>query len=400
MTERGLQRLRPTRYRGAAYRAAFLFASILPLALLAPVAAQDEGGKSGWFPGKYRGDSKDQRGFRAPSPEERERIKKLPEAERKGVELIQRLVTSGMKRAFIAREVTLKANGPEMEQWVRWDPKQGMRRESVQSGGAVFLDNLQKCYTFDPRNNRWYVRESMLPRPQGRIGDILRRLYQGELKATLTGEDTVAGRKAFIVSVAPSEGAKGPTRRIWIDRATGIRLKNEEIGPEGRVFVSTYFLTINFKPNFGANDFTAPDNAVPAPSRRMDRRSYKDLAEANRAGVSPPIPAYLPPGFSLRVIEVAEFGRRDKGDDNERSRKPVITLRFGNGITLISLVQSHARMLPSNLIEKLGNEQAGFIANPHGGPERMYLWRDGDVAYMLFASLSEDEIKRIANSVR
>src|SRR5690349_14032630 len=118
MTERGKSLLEPTRYRGAAYRAAFLFACTIPVTLLTPVAAQDDGGKSGWFSGKFRGDSsnrgRDQRSFREPTPEMRERIKKLPEAERKGIELLQRMFTAGMKRPFIAREVTLKAGGPEM----------------------------------------------------------------------------------------------------------------------------------------------------------------------------------------------------------------------------------------------------------------------------------------------
>ena len=405
--EREPNRREPTRYRRAAYRAALLFACALPVTLLTPVSAQDDGGRAKWFANRNREDSdkkgRGQRGFREPTREMRERVRKLPEAERKGIELVQRMFTAGMKKAFIAREVTIRPGGPEIEQWVRWDPKRGMRRESVQAGGPIFMDNLEKSYHFDPRENRWYVRNSMLPRPEGRIGSTLYQLYEGGLKAEVTGEDVVAGRKAHIVSVTPPPGSKGPSRRFWIDRKTGMRLKNEEVGPQGRVFASSYYISIDLNPSFRPEDFTPPANAVPAPDWRMDRRVFKDIAEANRAGVSPRLPSYLPTGFTLRVIEEAEFGRRgkeDKREGNEGQRKTMITVRYGNGITVISLVQSHVRMLPPSLKEQLGNEEAAFIPLPNGGPDRMYVWRDGDRGYMLIAPLSEAEMKRIANSVR
>lgn len=321
------------------------------------------------------------------------RLERLPARERQGVELMQRMVLAGLTQPFIAREVSLSSNGHESEQWVRWDPRRGMRRESIRpEGGELLLDNFDKAYLYAPKDHRWVMRDSVLPRPQGRIGDVMHRLYKGELHATVDGQDTIAGRPADIVRVGPPSGKGGPSRRFWIDRMTGIRLRMEEVAPNGRVLSSAYYLNVDLTPSFRPDDFNAPDRAIPVELLRGKRQKFANYAEASQRGFNPKQPNYLPGGFTLRQIEAV-------GDDIPRAR---VTQRFANGLTVLSLTQAPIGLLPKKLSNKVGANalQGVFVPGPRGGGERAYIWTDGMLNYALLGTLPDDEMRKIATSVR
>jgi outer membrane lipoprotein-sorting protein len=372
---------------GAAGRAALFSALAFPLLFgtpaLTPAAAQEKGPDAG------------KGGRRVPNiatwnqKEFKERLERLPEKERLGVQLVQRMVTAQISVPIIAREIFFSGRGGEVEHWVRWDPQQGMRRESIRpTPGVILLDNWKKQYLYDPRERRWTESDTMLPRPQGRIGDVLRRLYSGELKATLDGQDTIAGRAADIVRVEPKKGGRGPSRRFWVDKATGIRLRSEEMGREGRLFSSSYYVSLDLNPKFRDDDFTPPAHAVPM---RKQKRSFRSVDEAHRAGLTFRQPSYIPSGFKLEVIDV--YG-------DERDPK-FIALRYRNGITVISLNQSRADKSPRWMLEGVEkNPRKGVFRELPRGGDRAYLWRDNDTAFALIGNLNDDETRKIAVSVR
>lgn len=306
------------------------------------------------------------------------------------LEMLRRMVKAGFSNAFIAREVTFSPNGRETEQWVRWDPKRGMRRESIRPDkGEILIDNKERSWRYSPRERRWFERESFVPKPHGRIKDALKRISQGDLIASVEGEDRVAGRTADIVRVVPKQGIDGPARRFWLDRATGLRLKAEEVSPDGRILSSSYYLSLNLSPRFGEKEFDRPEGAI-SPEGRDNRQEFLSREEAEKAGVNVASPGFLPPGFALSKVEVS---RKEPG--------LFITQRFANGLTVLSLTQSPSRFpMPPRLAEKIGPAGKGFVPNPRGGSDRLYVWRSNDRTYFLFGNLSEDEMKRVANSVR
>jgi hypothetical protein len=67
---------------------------------------------------------------------------------------------------------------------------------------------------------------------------------------------------------------KAPHRRFYIDQETGIRLKTEEVGPDGRVLSSSYFLSIDLSPAFTDADFARP---TPAAGRARGARTARQL---------------------------------------------------------------------------------------------------------------------------
>lgn len=314
----------------------------------------------------------------------RSRLAAMSPQERRGTEAALRMMASESRVAFIAREVRVNPNGLETEAWVRRDPARGFRIESIRPAGEIFLDDRKNFYLFQPKKNRWIQKASAMKAMREHSEELSRRLGKNELRALWQGQDTIAGRTADIVQIAPTGGAAGPSRRIWIDRPTGLRLKQEIVGADNRLLNVSYFLSVDFTPAFRVDDFTPPVGAAIVVE---NKRTFRNLVEATRAGFTARVPSYLPGGFELRVIE----GSQD-GDEKRR-----VTQRYANGVTVLSLIQIADTPQPG---EALGVTRGGFSKNPRGGGDRAFLWRDADFRYILISALSDDDVRRVAESVR
>lgn len=317
--------------------------------------------------------------FRPESGQERSR--RSP-AERAARRLLYRMIRADQKISYSAREV-VTSHGRTVEMQVRFDPARGVRRESIQPPGEILVDDTRRSWLLSTREKRFVERESMLARLQSRWKELL-QAPSSVLKVERQGEDTVAGRIADILLVAPPEGTAGPSRRFWIDRETGLRLRMEEKEAGGRIVVSSYFLSIDLSPDLKDADF-AP--LTPPPGIRVvrdQRRLFNSFDEANRAGFAPPVPAYLPSGYTPQRVDVGESGRW-------------VSAHWGNGLSVISLTQMRAP-LPSSLRNLPSNGEPSPRNLP--GDRKGYAWRRGDTAFLLIAPLPEETLRKIADSVR
>lgn len=350
--------------------------------------------------------SRGHRANNAPRPKKRDNDAKSPDA----VRLFQRMVKTGFNRPFLAREITLTANGKETEQWVKWQPRKGVRVENIRpTPGDLLIDDFKGQYVFSAQTRRWTRRDSLLPKPQGRIGEVLNRVTRGELRAEWVGQDKVAGRVADIVRIGPPANVAGTARRIWIDRQSGLRLKMEEVGADGRTLASSYYVFVDTAPRFSGDDFAAPpDTALAGPGNtnpgtnaqtnppprggnNSDRRSFRSLDEAAQfAGIAIARPTYVPTGFALRVAEVV---------NSKTPSRLRVTQRYANGLTVVSLTQTSQKLpIPSRLAGSLGPNQTGFLTLR--GTERAYVWRSGGLFFALIGNLPDDQLKRVADSVK
>ena len=331
-----------------------------------------------------------------------DRLATMTPPERQGAEAILKMIAADFRLSYIAREVRINPNGKETEAWVRRDAGRGFRVDSIRPSGEIFVDDRKNFYMFQPKKNQWLQRPSVMNRARGFMEDLSRRLGKSQLRAVREGQDTIAGRIADIVRVAPSGSEGGPARRFWIDRQTGLRLKQEVVGQDGRLQNSSYFLSVDLNPTFRPDDFSAPTGNVVVIAD--DRKTYKTLAEANQAGIAPRVPAYLPNGFALRVVEVSKNwgdwdhkGEQDDSNKREGKRGKRITQRYANGLTVLSLVQVPAEDQPG---EALSSAKGKFKSNPRGGGERAFVWRDAEFRYILIGSLADEETRRVADSVK
>ncbi|MES2461535.1 MAG: sigma-E factor regulatory protein RseB domain-containing protein [Armatimonadota bacterium] len=316
-----------------------------------------------------------------------------PSSDPKAVQLLRKMIQAERTRAYSAREATF-GPGRQTEEAVKHDPKRGIRRESLQPPGEIIVDNYSRSWLLSTRSKTLTEGPSLAKRRQ--VGDAIKRLLKQKPPVERVGEETVAGRTADIVSVTANPGSRRDqvSRRFWIDRATGLRLRDEVRGPGGRMLASTYYLSVDLNPTFGPDDFTRPVPPADFKLITQDRQSYRSYDAAIKSGVSVRRPGYLPTGFRLRSIDIT---RKSGGKRSEQR----ISQRFDNGLSVLTLVQTDGFAISRrSMTTEDKKRESGFFALPRG--QRVYLWRDKETKlnFALLGSLPDDELKRIADSVK
>jgi negative regulator of sigma E activity len=321
-----------------------------------------------------------------------------PISDLKAVQMLRRMIQAEKTRAYSAREVTLEP-GRTTEETIKHDPRRGIRRESVYPLGEIIVDNYSQSWLLSTRSKT--ITESPSTAKRTQDGDAVKSLLKQKLPVEIVGEEKVAGRIADIVSVSFSVNGRLPlgqaSKRFWIDRKTGLRLRSEIRGPGGRILASNYYLSMDLSPKFSPDDFTRP--MAPADFRALseDRQTFRNYEEATRAGTLVLRPVYLPTGFQLRTIEVT----RKSGSTDGKPAVQRISQHFDNGISALTLVQTNGLALAKrslNLADK--NRDSRFFALPRG--QRAYLWRDKDTkrTFALLGNLPDKELERIASSAK
>ena len=297
--------------------------------------------------------------------------------------ILRRMVQAEVGLAFQAREVTVGTDGRSTEQWVKRDPKRGIRRESIKPEGILLIDNQRRQFLVHQKEKRYQEGKSQLADIKKRFQEAL-RAGEGVLVVELQGTDTIANRAADVLVIHLAQGAAGVSRRFWVDRETGLRLRTEERDPNGRILSNTYYLSLELNPSFKPDDF-APPPVPPGFKRDLEPKRYKTLDDAAKDGVVVKQPGWLPMGFTLRTINVT------------REARPRTTLFWGNGLTTISLV-SVPNPLPPLLRKLLNGADCGIVQPPRG--ERSYAWKTAEGYCLVIGNLPDDQLKRIADSVR
>ena len=292
--------------------------------------------------------------------------------------LLRRMMQAEGSTAYIAREETFRADAPGASHVVKSDPRRGVRRESVRGDGRSTVT------AFAARKPR------LSPQGVKRIEELFKRLSKGALAAKVVGQDSVAGRRCDIVEVRATRLPDAPTRRFWIDRETGLRLRTEEKSATGKLLSGSYYTSLDLTPTFAPDDF-APDARDNNPAKSIggrkeigERRRFKSVEEARKAGFAVAAPAYLPPGYTLRAVETTANG-------------DFFALRYANGLSALSLTMLREGV-PPRVRPLLRTDGSAVLPFPQG---RTGLFTRGDngAAYLLISELPESELRKIAASI-
>jgi hypothetical protein len=298
-------------------------------------------------------------------------------------EIFWRLVVAERTVSYLAREIVVDKSGRAQEMWVKYDPKRGVRRESITSPGDLSVDDSKHVWQLQARQRKLIERESGLVEQRKRLLDALGRIGR-QLQVSLQGQDTVASRTADILLIQPPIGVTGPSRRLWIDRETGLRLRTEEHDAEGRIVSSAYFLSLELSPSFKDDDF-APIIASKEITVVKDiKRKFATFDEAAKSNIFPKQPSWLPMGFTLRSIIATQNGSWT-------------TTRWGNDLTVLSLLQARGK-LPQAIKKQLSGAESGLFVSQKG--DKNYAWANTESYFVLIGNLPEDQLKRIAESVK
>lgn len=289
--------------------------------------------------------------------------------------LLRRMMQAEATTPYTACEETFRADAPGASHVVKSDPKQGVRRESAKGKGRVSVTPFGKG---KPRLNVQGMK---------RVEDLFNRLSKGALAATVEGQDTVAGRKCDIVEVRATRLPDAPTRRFWIDRATGLRLRTEEKSATGKLLSGSYYTSLDLTPTFAPDDFvpTADTKSPKGGSKAVrDRRRFKSVDEAKKAGFAVSAPTYLPSGYTLRAVEATAPG-------------DFYSLRYANGLNALSLTMLKGGV-PPRVRPLLRGDGSAVVPFPQGR-KGLFVRGNDRAAYLLIGELPEAELRKIAASI-
>ncbi len=214
---------------------------------------------------------------------------------------------------------------------------------------------------------------------QIRVRELLRGIRSGSVQVRAVGQELVAGHSASIVEIRSVAGGAFYLK-FWIDPATGVRLRYENLDPRGGVVSESFFTNVTYAPTFAAADFQpAALPAVPHEALLPEAQPLPTV-QAAQAQVGYPIrePA-LPQGFRLSGVWVVT------GPSGRRTS----ILRYTDGVNTVALFETP---LPN----------ARPVSQPLRPPHMrngVVHWTTGDLLLTLIGNLRPDAVRQAVDSV-
>ena len=194
-----------------------------------------------------------------------------------------------------------------------------------------------------------------------------------DAKPVAMGTDTCLGRQ---VVVYLQQGPRGGARRLWIDTTLPLLLRGEGPGPAAR-----RLLSLDLSRGCAADAFTIPpgwDIKVHEPKRPHEEPDIPSLERS--IGFRIPVPTWIPGGF--------EPAGQSWMDGRKRR---VAHVRWSDGVRHVSLFATKSSR---------GFRDCKDGPCQGGGPDPAMVKRIGDVSVLIAAPLSEEDLRRMIESLR
>ncbi len=235
-------------------------------------------------------------------------------------------VLRGPTVAFEGRQRTEAGAASALVQ-VACDGKGRMRREYVSGAGAglVTIEAGRSSWQRGVDGKWLRLQDAAAPADPTATAAAILRNYT----VTAGRQETVAGRPAIPVRIAHRQ-TYNPSRNVWLDRATGIVLKDILLAPDGRVRSSSEFTAISLKAQ-PAELFrpptSAPAPALAGPSSFQPRGAAAKVEQ--ETGRSVPAPAHVPPGYRVALYGVMHTG----------SGRAMPAVRYSDGLAAFTIFE-------------------------------------------------------------
>jgi len=225
--------------------------------------------------------------------------------------------------------------------------------------GTVILQIGRERWRASSRDRRW---QRVQQAAEGGNLDLLLRNYA----LRTTGSELVANRPCVLLLITPKHEGN-PSKRMWVDRATGLVLRSELLNWKQQIVGGSTFRDLEIDPDLSAQ------------SRLLDPPPVAQAPPA-RSGLTftPAHPRYVPPGYVFASTETVPLGKHLAAH-----------LRYTDGLNTISLFQAPARAFA---------DQQPFAAAEYGFTQ-VITWRRGDVAYALMGDIDPLELRKMGNSL-
>jgi len=226
-------------------------------------------------------------------PEAWDLLRRAEEAEQ-GVSYVGLLHTvTHFRQQRVACTVKVYRQAPDQER---------MEYRSEPLAGLVTGCNAHHCWHYEPTAGLTLRPPHPAELKEEQRQELRRRNYRAEV----TGTDRVAGRETYLLSLTPRHPGN-PSRRLWVDKRTGLILKQERYNAEGLLTTQTAFQDIDFRARLDPNLFAPPPS--PEVHRVSGATPPRTRAQVEReVGFSVRLPQYVPPGYEVAGYDIHRCG--------------------------------------------------------------------------------------------
>ncbi|HID05788.1 MAG TPA: outer membrane lipoprotein-sorting protein, partial [Armatimonadetes bacterium] len=185
----------------------------------------------------------------------------------------------------------------------------------------ILIDDGERIYRLHPHARIAYVRASLCK-------ELNAKLLHRNYKIHLLEDEVVAKRKCFVLSIQPKY-AGNPSRKMWIDKATYVMLRNETYDGAGALVAMTVYRNIVYDINLDDELFKVPKGW------RTVNDSSVILRELNRSkiesivGFPLKLPRFIPQGYHLDSVEILRCCHG----------MPIVHMRYTDGLNCLSVFE-------------------------------------------------------------
>jgi hypothetical protein len=316
-----------------------------------------------------------------------------------------RLWLAGPARAYQGRQTAtvFTEAGPVVSSVVvRGDGKGATLREytSGAAKGAAVLQTRTGSWTRSVAGAWTRLPGTPKPDTAARAARLL-----SNYRVTAGAPVRIAGRSAVPLSIT-ARRPWNPSRRVWLDAASGLALKEEALAPGGRVRSSSVFTSVAYAPQTAAlfrppSSVSLPPGYGPPTFQPMPSRE----AAEKRAGRPAPAPAHIPEGY---VVETYGIMATRRGD-----WMPAV--RYSDGLAAFTIFRRHSAQERGRGGGRGGPGFRGGRGAGGPGPNAGRNWRvhqmqstlqqsvvsldTAGASYLLVGDLAESELRRVADSL-
>jgi outer membrane lipoprotein-sorting protein len=264
--------------------------------------------------------------------------------------------------------------------------KAGMTRYEYRSPelrGLVLIDKGDTLIRLDPATRTATV-ETVHRSPA--TVDLVLKNYRAEL----SGQERLLGRQTDVITLKPQQRS-GPTRKLWIDRATGVVLRTEQYNSSGKLVSRSFYSSVDWKASPPDSLFTVPEGwrQVVAPVQTERHWEKEDLSR--RLGFTIREPGYVPPGFVLDGFHLVV----------RPNAQPSAHIRYVDGLNSISIFEHGCppgRGRGFQWGRRMGRRgNCEFFTSNEGN---VLVKEVGGIRFIVVGDLPENELQKVIDTLR
>lgn len=264
--------------------------------------------------------------------------------------------------------------------------KAGMTRYEYRSPelrGLVLIDKGDTLIRLDPATRTATV--ETVHRSPATVELVLKN-YQ----AQLAGQERLLGRQTDVIVLKPRHGA-GPSRKLWIDRATGVVLRMEQYNSSGNLVSRSVYLSVDWTANPPDHLFTVPEGWKRVDAPVQTERHWKKEELSRYMDLTVREPGYVPPGFVLDGFHLVI----------RPNAQPSAHIRYVDGLNSISVFEHRCppgRGRGFQWGRRMGRRgNCEFFTSQEGN---VLVKEVGGIRFIVVGDLPEGELQKVIDSIR